>query len=247
MQIRKMLTPNNTTPLRAEKTAALANGTTLEQALYQAHIEQDFEAFYAALKAHLNISVVADVVKDFVESSVLIDTVKGYVNLNGISHYLNNFFSYEKLFRADFSGLFPAFYLNSDMWLLIETGELLVLHHDSTFDEVAADVMANLKTAVSTPLNAKSFNKAFAAAGSCIHIGQLVQLQTEWFDLGIVNNWGADDEVQEKAALHIVQRMLNCSVEELENAVNKRCLEFVYQLCYMFIEDYDGFNQMKSG
>jgi len=32
----------------------------------------------------------------------------------------------------------------------------------------------------------------------------------------------------------------------LKTIVNKQGINFVYQLCYMFIEDYDGFNQMKT-
>ncbi len=247
MTIKQLLTPNNTTPLDAEKLAALENGTVLEQALYQAHHTGDFAPFYDVLKAHLSISVVADVVKDFVESTVLIDSIKGYVNLDGITHYLTHFFTYEKLFRTDFSGLFPAFYLNSDMWLMVETGQVLVLHHEGTFNEVAADVLAGLDTSALSKTEARAaFNTAFAAAGSCIDIAQLIQLQTAWFELGIVNNWGADDEVQEEAALRIVQRLFNCSVDELESRINKYGLEFVYQLCYMFIEDYDGFSQIRN-
>lgn len=238
MTIKQTLTPDNTTAFNVNKLAALEHGTSLEQSLFQAQQTGAFDPFYAALKTHLDINSVADTVKEFVESTVLIDSIKGYVNLNGITHYLKDFFTYEKLFHADFPGLFPALYLNSDMWLMVETGHVLVLNHDGTFNEVATDVLAGADTR-------ENFNKAFTDAGSYINITQLIQLQTAWFELGIVNNWGADDEVQEEAALRAVQRLLDCSVDALETIVNKQGMEFVYQLCYMFIEDYDGFSQMK--
>ena len=244
MHIKEILSSENTTPLSTKKLASLETGSAVEKALYQAHKTQDFEGFYTALKTHLGVTVIADVVKEFVESSVLVDTIQGYVNLNGITYYLNDFFSYEKLFGKDFPGLLPAFYLNSDMWLMVETGQLLVLNHDGTFDEVAADVFAALdKNNPAQPVTSAVFNGAFATAGSCIDITQLIQLQTEWFKLGIVNDWGADDENQEKAALEIVLRVLVCSVDELESMTNKPCLDFVYQLAYSYIEDYDGFNR----
>ncbi|MDM8553471.1 hypothetical protein QUF75_01935 [Desulfococcaceae bacterium HSG7] len=239
MLIKQMLIPNNTTLLTAEKLAESENGNELECALYKAHVTQNFDPFYAVLKTHLGIDTIADVVKEFVESSVMTDTVKGYVNLQGITRYIKHFFSYEELFRADFPGLFPAFYLNSDMWLMVETGKVIVLHHDATFNEVASNLLSKTETA-------DSFNKAFTAAGSCVNIRQLIQLQTAWFDLGIINDRGADDEVQEEAALRIAQQVLDCSVDELENMMNQSGLDFAYQLCQMFIEDFDGFNQMRK-
>ncbi len=239
MLIKQMLVPNNTTLLTAEKLTELKNGNELECALYKAYVTQNFAPLYAVFKTHLGIDTIADAVKEFVEASMMIDTIKGYVNLQGITHYIKQFFSYEELFRADFPGLFPAFYLNSDMWLMVKTGKVLVLHHDATFNEVASNLLAKTKTA-------DSFNKAFTVAGSCVNIRQLIQLQTAWFDLGIINDWGADDEVQEEAALRIVQQVMGCSVDELENMMNQSGLDFAYQLCYMFIEDFDGFNQMRK-
>ncbi len=93
---------------------------------------------------------------------------------------------------------------------------------------------------------AASFNKAFAAAASCVTIRQLVQLQTAWFDLGISNNWGADDKAQEEAALRIVQQVMNCSLDELESLMDESGMDFCYQLCYAFIKDHDDFNQMRK-
>lgn len=227
--IRALLDEVNSRPLASEDLIRMRDGPLLARALYLAVSKGDFNPFYVQLMSHLGISTIADSVKDYIESTLRIKLILGPETLTGVSLHVYHFFTHKKLFGIEFLGRFPAFYLNSDMWLVIPTGDVITLSH-SVFFEQASRVLAR---GMETP---ELFVQEFSRVGSTLTIRQLIQFQTLLFQQGIMDWYQVSSslEMQERA-LQSLARVLDCPFEAIRDVVGHESLEFVCHPCREYL------------
>lgn len=227
--IRTLLDEANSRPLAPEDLIRLRDGPLLGRALHIAISKGDFTPFYVQLMSHLGISTIADSVKDYIESTLRIKLILGPEMLTGVSLHVYHFFTHKKLFGVEFLGRFPAFYLNSDMWLVIPTGEVITLSH-SVFFEQASRVLAR---GMETP---DLFVQEFSRTGSTLTIRQLIQFQTLLFQQGILDWYQVSSSLDmQERALQALARTLDCPFEAIRDVVGHESLEFVCHPCREYL------------
>jgi len=232
MLIKSLLNAQNTSALTAKQIDHLTQGSELEQALWTAHTQQNFAPFYEQLKQYLIVSTIAGSVQDFVESTASLEKVLGPLALGGVSTLINDkqLFPYSQLFKnTSFEGRFPAFYLDSDIWLMIPSGRILNLSHDGSLHEEARDILKQGKTR-------DEFVEALTAVGSTLDITQYVQLQTRLFEAGIHDLWDIELEHQE-TTLRILGDIIHLPLTDLNDSYPFRGLDFIYEPCREYIEE----------
>ena len=183
----------------------------------------DFTPFYNLLKQKLQISQVHDSVKAYIESSSVKENLPGPTKFKSCKAYFN-FIDFQDLFPNSYDRLFPAFYINSDLWLIIPTGELLSLNHDATFYEVGTEILGGAT-------NFEAFINEFSAYGSQLDLNKRFYFETELSKKGL-DDFRRLSEEQQKKVLNIYLDLLGVNekdfdFDDLDEDVKIACMEYL--------------------
>jgi hypothetical protein len=179
VSIGNLLHSSNTVSLSEERILELRTGDEFSQALYKAITDDDLSKILQKLKKRFGVIEIGSLVQDYITSTLTLSRIKGPFRIVGISRCINRYGTFEKILKIDRYGkeLFPAITIGGDnlgtkFWLLLTNGDVITLHQDATFFEVAQ------KTA-QVSSDSLAFVDAFSGRGSLVNIYQLVCLQTK--------------------------------------------------------------------
>ena len=183
----------------------------------------DFAPFYALLKEHLQIDNIHESVKEYIAASSTKAELAGPTRFKSCSAYLN-FIQLKDLFPNSYDQFFPAFYINSNLWLVIPTGQLLHLHHDATFYETGTEVLGYTDTF-------ESFIQEFSNYGSSMNLNQRFYFETCLSEKGL-DNFRRIDVNQQKEVIELYFEILKkdaaeIDVDELDEDISIACMEYL--------------------
>jgi Leucine-rich repeat (LRR) protein len=196
----------------------------LQEAIQQFTIDRDAAKLTARVAQHFQIKKIAPEVVSYLCGEV---DLKGFYTIQSFSQCCDEQYSYQKLFHEYGEGLFPALNFGGDglgveFWLVLETGQVITLHHDATFYEVAGDISAS---------SGAAFTKEFAKQGSLFSLTQLLQLQASTKDLD------EGDPDFERELFVAAAQALGKTYSAIAKISDDSRLEFVRAHCGEFIEE----------
>ncbi|HSH02718.1 MAG TPA: PQQ-binding-like beta-propeller repeat protein [Anaerolineae bacterium] len=197
---------------------------TLQTTMLTLGPHDKFDPLYRQIRDLLTIRALPKMVKNYLTTlhSGALDA--GPLNITPWSKLATLCFPYHHLFKfGPRDQFFPAFLIASEtygveFWLMPATGDVISLHHDATFSEVAHDVWQQVDG------DLKQFNRRFTLAGSSFNITQLIHFQQQFADYKI-------EQFHEIPAAEFYQRLataFNWTYPQLENRLNHGHLEFLY-------------------
>ncbi|MGB1251615.1 MAG: leucine-rich repeat domain-containing protein [Candidatus Promineifilaceae bacterium] len=210
----------------------------LQEAWKQFELDKDRTRFLDAVKQTYGITTIHSTVEAYIFDMV---PAAGMFTLRPFQAcFLGTPWTYNRLVYRFGDELFPGDWIGYDnagiqFLLLLETGQVITLHHDATFYEVAGDIRAR------TPAD---FLKKFAKAGSVMTIDRLIALQQ-----ASVAFKHLDEDMPTYAAewLRLVSKSLKLSMGHFNRNIHKERYEFIANRCRELIETSQmNTNQMNT-
>jgi len=184
------------------------------------------EETYTELKNIFSISEIHESVKNYISNNFDSNLMKGPFYIYGSKKAFDYIFTYKKIFKVDYDdGIFPAVYIGGirgvNFYLMIETAEILSIHHDSlselAWDYFDEDEKQDLKLGLNNML--KDY--------SLFNIDQLLKLndtlkEYDYDDL--------EDEFSIKEIKKVIFESFNWTKKELNKNLSNLAMEFLYEL-----------------
>lgn len=216
----------------------------LQRMILEAGASGTLDAVYKQLRQLFTIRSVPDMVKDYLTALRAGEIGKKPLDFTLWDRLYAHCLTYHSLFKfGPKNRYFPAFLIASEefgveFWLMVGTGDVIALHHDATFFEVAYDVWQTCGGNVNT------FNKRFVAAGSRFKIDQLLRFQQEFAGQRTMDF----DDIPAEELYRRWATAFGWSLAQLEENLNHSTLEFLYttyrdrddELIQMIMEEEDG-------
>ena len=211
--------------------------TSLTAAAQAFASDKDTEALLEAVKKYFDIETIAEQVIPYLLGESATDGFYLIQSLEQCSDYTP---TYQKLFHEYGEGLFPALNFGGDglgveFWLMLETGQVITLHHDATFFERAGEIRAD---------SAAEFARKFESVGSLFSLTQLLHLQALTRDLD-----EGDDDFG-KGLMKAASAALGISLRETADLFSDTRFEFVFSQVgdlYDFEEELEEFLAEEEG
>lgn len=200
--------------------------TLLDQAVAQFQSDRELAPLMAAMAAHFRIPGVAPSIEPYLRGQ---GSLNGYYFISSFEKCYKDHYSYAQLFDKHGDDPFPAITIGSEeggveFWLLLETGQVITLHHDATFFEEATYIRAT---------DGPAFTRRFAEVGSLFTLPQLLLLQSR---TGALDR--GDDDLFGKGLLKAAAEALGISLRDAAALFSDSRFSFVHQhLGYIY--DYE--------
>ncbi len=196
----------------------------LQREILQAAANKKLDDVYKQIRQLFSTRTVPKMVKDFFTALRAGELSAGPLHFTSWDKLYLSCFTYQHLFKfGPKDAFFPAFLIASEtygveFWLIVSTGDVIALHHDATFFEVAYDVWQTCED------DTTCFNKRFMLAGSRFNIVQLMRFQAEFASHKI-------EDLGDIPAEELFERLTAVfawSPAQLEKNLNHHALEFLY-------------------
>jgi len=227
MNVQELIRSAETIELTEAEVDQLKERGELSRLLFEAHEKQDFTNFYETLLKEYQITYLHQDIKDFIEATVMVKSIKGAACLRGISQYLD-------MGLRPFDGYlanFPGLYVHSDIWVMMTNARVVTLHHDATFYEVAFDIEEEVD-------NREDFLHKFSAEGSFLNLKELLLINEHLNKLDFRGCWNTVSDLNEcKMLLQAIKAAKNLSYDQLANLVDQNSGSgYLYEVAMEFYE-----------
>ena len=190
----------------------------LDQAIKEFHQDGDKARFFEAIREFYGLDMVDPYAENYLCNP---NEEKGIFKIDPFSKSWKAWTTCDKLFGRFGDRRFPGICIGYDVsgvefWLMLDYGQVITLHHDASFSEVAWEIETD---------DFGSFLWEFISQGSVFYMDDLLALQRASRDL----DKDAPDFGQK--FLEATAKSLGWSIERLKRNIHSLPLEMIYNYC----------------
>ena len=211
----------------------------LQRARYIAITKRRYSQYFTQLKKILKIKKIHPDVASFIEASMSIKQMNTLTGLNGFAECIpRGLVKNGQILRGfpphlyNEDDYFPVLWLSSDVFVAIETGRVVCLHHDATFNEVLSEIL------LAKPNNKEIANlvDSLAYYGSEIDLRQLVAFES--LCVQTCKKWPSVSSTEQKKVFSNLYKIHIRNRADLKKSI---ACSYGYEFLYNSIREYiDG-------